>query len=99
MVGRRAAREPLAGRPPPFAQNHPPLLNPLLGIPPAVHLQSYLVATDVEGLSVLLRKQTVFNCWDSMRDTVIQSEIGTSNAIVEAGYAFDCLMMRYQVGG
>lgn len=40
----------------------------------------------------------MFQCWDNMADTVIHSEIGATQAIVEAGFTFDSLMLRYQVG-
>jgi hypothetical protein len=38
----------------------------------------------------------VLTCYTSMADTVIHSEIGASTAILEAGFAFDSLMLRYQ---
>ena len=66
------------------------------GSPPAPHIQSYLVATDSIGLQVLLGKGTVFRCYESMADVVIQSEIGMSTAILQAGYGIDSLMLRYQ---
>lgn len=66
------------------------------GRPPVPHVQSYVAATDNVGMEVLLRKGTVFRCWDNMADTVIYSEIGASEAIVQAGYTFDSLMLRYQ---
>ena len=45
---------------------------------------------------VLLERGTVFRCWDTMEETVLNSEIGASQAILDAGFTFDCLMLRYQ---
>ena len=68
-------------------------------LPPTPHVQSYVAATDAAGLEVLLATGRVFKCWESMRETVINSEIGASVAIMGAGYTIDSLMLRYQVGG
>lgn len=68
-------------------------------LPPTVHVQSYVSATDAAGLEVLLATGTVFKCWGHIHDTIISSEIGASSAILAAGYGIDSLMLRYQVGG
>ena len=41
---------------------------------------------------------TVFKCHDDMAQLVMQSELGASRAILDAGYNLDCLLIRYQVG-
>ena len=66
------------------------------GLPPYPHVQSYVTATDRDGLSILLQASSVFACWEDMKDVVINSEIGASRAIIDAGYNIDCLMTRYE---
>jgi len=66
------------------------------GLPPEPHVQSYITATDSIGLKLLLASPGVFTCWNEMADVVINSEIGASRAIFDAGYSIDCLMSRYQ---
>ena len=63
---------------------------------PTIHIQSYISATDAVGLG-LLAASTVFECGDEIKDTIVDSEIGASKAILEAGYNIDSLMLRYQV--
>lgn len=66
-------------------------------LPPTVHVQSYVTATDAAGLEVLLATGTVFKCWGHIHDTIISSEIGASSAIMAAGFGIDSLMLRYKV--
>lgn len=40
----------------------------------------------------------MFKCHDDMAQLVMQSELGASRAILDAGYNLDCLLIRYQVG-
>lgn len=68
-------------------------------IPPTAHVQSYVSATDAAGLAVLLATRRVFRCWGHIHETIIESEIGASRAMLAAGYSIDCLMLRYQVRG
>eukprot|EP00891_Asterochloris_glomerata_P004976 jgi/Astpho2/4976/fgenesh1_pg.00070_%23_29_t len=63
---------------------------------PTPHVQTYVVATDQVGLKVLRDKGTVFKCHDDMAQLVMQSELGASRAILDAGYNLDCLLIRYQ---
>lgn len=63
--------------------------------PGTPHLQSYLLATDAVGLGVL---RAVLRCLDDKFDTVLASEMGATAAVLAAGYSFDSLMLRYQVG-
>lgn len=58
------------------------------------HVQSYLVATDRVGLQLLLNARDVFKCYESMWDTIYYSELGSSKAILDAGYNIDSLMVR-----
>lgn len=66
------------------------------GRPPEPHVQSYLVATDRNGLDILQSTPGVFKCWPDMASVVLESEIGASRAILDAGYNIDSLMVRYQ---
>ncbi|KAH7621353.1 hypothetical protein NADE_006616 [Nannochloris sp. 'desiccata'] len=67
------------------------------GLSPLPHVQSYITATDSVGLKILMASSPgVFTCWKKMADVVINSEIGASRAIFDAGYSIDCLMSRYQ---
>lgn len=59
------------------------------------HVQSYVVATDRVGMHLLLTDPGVFQCYDSMWDTIYHSELGSSAAILDAGYNIDSLMVRY----
>ena len=49
-----------------------------------------------EGLKVLQKDGGVFQCYDSLHDTVWNSELGSSLAIFAAGYTIDSLMLKYQ---
>ena len=64
--------------------------------PPALHIQTYAVATDTVGLELLQRNDTIFKCYDTLEDVVFFSERGVSETILNAGYSIDCLMSRYQ---
>lgn len=48
------------------------------------------------GYDVLLRNQSVFQCYYDLRDTIFHSELGSTLAIFGAGYTIDSLMLRYQ---
>ncbi|KAA6422349.1 MAG: hypothetical protein FRX49_07819, partial [Trebouxia sp. A1-2] len=60
------------------------------------HVQSYVMATDQEGLKVLQGDGLVFKCYETLHDTVWNSELGSSVAIFNAGYTIDSLMLKYQ---
>lgn len=60
------------------------------------HTQSYLLATDQVGLAVLKDNGHVFKCHTELLDAVWDAELGSSKAILTAGYNLDCLMLRYQ---
>ena len=59
------------------------------------HVQSYLMATDNIGLNLMLNAG-VFTCYDKISDTIFHSELGSSKAILDAGYQIDSFMTRYQ---
>ncbi|PRW45134.1 hypothetical protein C2E21_6191 [Chlorella sorokiniana] len=61
------------------------------------HVQSYVAATDREGLAVLRRAGSVFSCWGSLEEVILHGEVGASQAIFAAGWSIDSLMLRYQV--
>lgn len=48
------------------------------------------------GLDVWLRDGNVFTCWSSMWDVIWHGELGSSLALLNAGFGLDCFMMRYQ---
>lgn len=58
------------------------------------HVQSFVVATDRDGLAVL-QANDVFKCYNHIHHTMFFSEAGASRAILKAGYNLDCLMLRY----
>lgn len=60
------------------------------------HVQSYVVATDRIGMNLLLTDPGVFQCYDNMWDTIFYSELGSSAAILQAGYNIDSLMVCTQ---
>jgi hypothetical protein len=60
------------------------------------HVQSYVLATDQTGLAILQRGGQVFSCYDNLHDTIYFAELGSSLAVLEAGFNIDSLMLRYQ---
>ena len=60
------------------------------------HVQSYVLATDQVGLGILQRDGNVFACFEDLHDTIYYAELGSSLAVLEAGYNIDSLMLRYQ---
>ena len=48
------------------------------------------------GLKILLDDENVFACYNSIHDTVFHAELGSSLAILNAGYTIDTLMLKYQ---
>jgi hypothetical protein len=61
------------------------------------HVQSYALATDQKGLATMRADPAVFDCYASLHDAIYYSELGSSLAILRAGYNIDSLMLRYQV--
>jgi translation initiation factor eIF-2B subunit epsilon len=67
----------------------------------ALILHSLCVTVDAcvllqAGLQVLIQDKRVFACHRDRWDTIYHSELGSSLAILNAGFNIDCLMMRYQ---
>lgn len=60
------------------------------------HVQSYVLATDQVGLDIWRRDGNVLKCWHSMWDVIWHGELGSSLAVLNAGYGIDSLMLRYQ---
>lgn len=48
------------------------------------------------GLDIWLSDGNVLKCWRSMWDVIWHGELGSSLAILNAGYGLDSLMLRYQ---
>lgn len=48
------------------------------------------------GLQLLIADAAVFGCHKDRWDTIFYSELGSSKAILDAGFNIDCLMLRYQ---
>lgn len=48
------------------------------------------------GLDLLIADRQVFACHKDRWDTIYYSELGSSKAILDAGYNIDSLMLRYQ---
>ena len=48
------------------------------------------------GLQVLLDDGQVFQCHKHVSDAIYKAELGSSLAILQAGYTIDSLMLRYQ---
>lgn len=60
------------------------------------HVQSYVIATDQVGLSILKHDGEVLKCHNGIHDAIWHAELGSSAAVLNAGYNIDCLMLRYQ---
>ncbi|KAL3154058.1 hypothetical protein ABBQ32_013603 [Trebouxia sp. C0010 RCD-2024] len=60
------------------------------------HVQSYVLATDQVGLQILQSDGNVFACFEDLHDTIYHAELGSSLAVLKAGYNIDSLMLRYQ---
>ncbi|KIY96554.1 hypothetical protein MNEG_11409, partial [Monoraphidium neglectum] len=60
------------------------------------HVQSYVVAMDSVGLKLLIDDGRVFQCHRDRWNTIYYSELGSSAAVLDAGYNIGCLMARYQ---
>eukprot|EP00201_Polytomella_parva_P021493 CAMPEP_0175041996 /NCGR_PEP_ID=MMETSP0052_2-20121109/2277_1 /TAXON_ID=51329 ORGANISM="Polytomella parva, Strain SAG 63-3" /NCGR_SAMPLE_ID=MMETSP0052_2 /ASSEMBLY_ACC=CAM_ASM_000194 /LENGTH=447 /DNA_ID=CAMNT_0016304677 /DNA_START=295 /DNA_END=1638 /DNA_ORIENTATION=- len=60
------------------------------------HVQSYAIATDQEGLDILLDAKHVFHCHTTRLGTIFYSELGASQAILNAGYNIGSFMAKYR---
>lgn len=48
------------------------------------------------GLKTLMDDGKVFECYESIHDTIFYSELGSSLAMLRAGFNIESLMMRYR---
>ncbi|GAB4817919.1 hypothetical protein N2152v2_004965 [Parachlorella kessleri] len=60
------------------------------------HVQSYVVAMDQTALKLVQKDPTVLRCYSRYHDAVWYGEMGSSAAVLRAGYNIDALMLRYQ---
>lgn len=60
------------------------------------HVQSYIVAMDQIGLELLKSDPRVLKCYHKLHDAIWYAELGSSAAVLNAGYNIDSLMVRYQ---
>lgn len=58
------------------------------------HVQSFAVATDAVGMKLLVKDGKVFQCHETLQETVFHSELGASSVILNAGYNIDSFMVR-----
>ncbi|CAF2743625.1 unnamed protein product [Rotaria sp. Silwood2] len=73
------------------------LVGPTINCEHKPHVQSYLLATDQIGLSILTDKKSgVLNCKKDYGDAVFNGEIGASQLILHANYQIASLQTKYQ---
>lgn len=71
---------------------------------PVPHIQSYILAMDFVGLTILLKPgsggssqaEGIFGCYPIKNHVSLNSEVPSSNRILQAGYMIDCLLTKYQ---
>ena len=71
------------------------LLDVLLIVKIAPHVQSYLWALDFESLDFLLEESVVLKCHETKYTAIINGELGASKIFLDSGYATDSLMTKY----
>ncbi len=65
----------------------------------APHVQSYLLVTDIIGLSLLMRPENgsdIFACRGKLWQVSVYSEVATSIRIMKNGYLIDSIQTKYQ---
>jgi hypothetical protein len=63
------------------------------------HVQTYLMGTDLIGLSLLMRPENgrdIFGCYNDLPDVSIYSEVAASTRILKNGFWIDSLQTKYQ---
>jgi hypothetical protein len=68
------------------------------------HVQTYIFATDFVGLKILLKpgnsgatsERGIFACYPTKDHVSINSELPSSNRILDSGYMIDSLLTKYQ---
>lgn len=71
---------------------------------PAPHVQSYILVTDFIGLTILLKPGSggasqapgIFGCYPIKNHVSLNSEVPSSNRILQSGYMIDSLLTKYQ---
>jgi hypothetical protein len=71
---------------------------------PAPHIQSYILVTDFIGLTILLepgsrgasQAEGIFGCYPIKNHVSLNSEVPSSNRILQSGYMIDGLLTKYQ---
>ncbi len=71
---------------------------------PTPHVQSYFLATDFVGLTIMLKpgshgasgSEGIFGCYGMKGDVSYKSEVASSNRILESGYMIDSVLTKYQ---
>lgn len=58
-------------------------------------LNSYALATDAEGLRVLMERSAAFKCHADRLDAIRTAEVGASAAMLAAGYGLDSLQLKW----
>lgn len=61
------------------------------------HVQSMFMCTDQVGLSILYPAVINDTMYAGKMDTIIRKEVGTSIAILDAGYNITCILPQYQL--
>lgn len=62
----------------------------------APHVQTWLFALDTKGLEVLVQDERALKCHIDRHDAIWDGEIGSSMAILQAGYNLGSLQEPYQ---
>ena len=70
-------------------------LNTLIDLPP----YPPWISPPQAGLQLLIDAKTVFHCHNTRWSAIYYSELGSSAAVLAAGFNLDSFMTRYQVGG
>ena len=58
------------------------------------HVQSYVLAMDQEALQILIKDNTVLNCYNDRWDAVYFGELGSSLAVLKAGKNIDSFLPK-----
>jgi hypothetical protein len=76
---------------PAFAAAGGPAPEPQVWTP---HVQSYAVATDMDGLARLRRHSAVFRCHRGRLDAIRAAEVGASAAMLAAGHRISSFQLK-----
>jgi len=59
-------------------------------------VEGFFFATDVKGLSILFKENTIFKIHQDKYSAIVHGEYGLSNCILKNGYSIDCMISKYQ---